>query len=114
MRPFSGSPNLEQLRNLARDLLKEFRAGDPQARRRVEAQLPRFAQSAHTPNPAGTRTFVLADALLVIAWRLLPLEREDRHGVRHDAPNQYPQQLPAHVVEAGALRRDVAQRHVQE
>jgi hypothetical protein len=61
----SGSLNLDYLKNQAKALLKAFRAADPEARRRVEAYLPRFVK----PSPAlhSRRNFALADALLVVA-----------------------------------------------
>jgi hypothetical protein len=39
------APNLEQLRKTARDLLTAFHAGDPLARKRVAAHIPRLARS---------------------------------------------------------------------
>ena len=63
--PLPPSPNLEQLKNRAKDLLKAFRAGDPGARLRVQAQLPALVRAA---SPRGRSPgFRLADALLVLA-----------------------------------------------
>lgn len=61
----SGSPNLDYLKKQAKALLKAFRAADPEARRRVEAYLPRFVQPS--PTLHSRRTFALADALLIVA-----------------------------------------------
>lgn len=59
------SPNLEQLKNRAKDLLRAYRLGDPQARLRVREYLPHPTSAAST----GTdeRRFRLSDALLVLA-----------------------------------------------
>ena len=58
-------PNLDYFKTQAKALLKAFRAADPQAWRRVEAHLPRFVQPS--PTLRRTRTFVLADALHIVA-----------------------------------------------
>src|SRR5262245_29514315 len=57
------SPSLEHLRNQAKDLLKAYRAHDPDATLRIETQL-RHRPAA--PADASER-FSLADALRVIA-----------------------------------------------
>lgn len=59
----NNSPNLAQLKNQAKDLLRAVRADDPLARKRVTLQLPQFAR----PSGSGTRSFLLADALFVVA-----------------------------------------------
>lgn len=56
-------PDLDQLRNRAKDLLRAFRADDPLARKRVALHLPHLA----APPSRQTRDLLLADALLVIA-----------------------------------------------
>ncbi len=59
------SPNLEQLKNQAKDLLRAYRLGDQQARLRIQAYLPRPEDAASTsPDGTGVR---LSDALLVVA-----------------------------------------------
>ncbi|MGO8946571.1 MAG: HEAT repeat domain-containing protein [Ktedonobacterales bacterium] len=61
----SGSPNLEQLKNQAKDLLRAVRAADPHAQSRVAAHLPHLVglSPTHVDNPAVR----LSHALLVIA-----------------------------------------------
>jgi hypothetical protein len=106
----SGSPNLEYLKNQAKALLKAFRAADPQARRRVEAYLPRFV--IPSPTLPSRRNFVLADALFIIAressfssWMKLkahleamnqkqPLERETSHPSDPPAPAESKKSAP--------------------
>jgi hypothetical protein len=61
----SRSANLEQLRKQAKELLREFRAGDSRARSRLAAHLP--GVDAQTPAFVDGRTVLLAHALLVIA-----------------------------------------------
>ena len=52
-------PSLEQLRKQAKHLLREFRAGDASASRRVRAVLPRVID--------GASALALADAQFVLA-----------------------------------------------
>ncbi len=61
----SGSPNLEQLRKQAKDLLRACRAGDPHALARLAAHLPHRAAPRAAPGDGPPPR--LADALLVIA-----------------------------------------------
>lgn len=61
----SGLLNLNSLKKQAKAMLKAFRAADPEARRRVEAYLPRFVKPS--PTPDSQRNFALADALLIVA-----------------------------------------------
>jgi hypothetical protein len=65
MRLVSSSPNLEQLKNQAKDLLRAVRAADPHAQSRVAAHLPHLVglSPTHVDNPAVH----LSHALLVIA-----------------------------------------------
>lgn len=59
------SPNLEHLKRQAKRLLREWRSGSPEARRRVEAQIP---GSSDTPDSVDrTRRLRLADAQRVVA-----------------------------------------------
>ncbi len=59
------SPNLEQLKNQAKDLLRAYRLGDQQAQLRMQAHLPRPNGGASTyVDGSGIR---LSDALLVVA-----------------------------------------------
>jgi len=62
---FSHPPNLEQLKKQARELLDAYRVGQPDARRRIEAYLPRIGTSGSTQHT--TPAVVLAHALFVIA-----------------------------------------------
>ncbi len=65
MRMLPPSPDLEQLKNQAKDLLREYRLGHPGATRRMRALLPRSNGTASTGIDGSG--FRLADALLVIA-----------------------------------------------
>ena len=62
---FPHPPNLEQLKKQARDLLDAYRAGQPDARRRIETYLPRIGVSGSTQG--ATSTVLLAHALFVVA-----------------------------------------------
>jgi ankyrin repeat protein len=57
-------PDLEQLRNQAKDLLKAYKSADAQALRRIQASHPRFAGAAPR---ARAGKFSLSDAQLVLA-----------------------------------------------
>ena len=63
--PLPPSPSLEQLKKRAKDLLRAYRAGDPRARLRVQAQLPGLARATPPGDPGPE--FRLSDALLVLA-----------------------------------------------
>ena len=63
-------PSLEQYKKQAKELLKAWKASDPDARRRVIAHHPRFSADSESL----LDTFALADAQFVLA-------RE--HGLRH-------------------------------
>jgi HEAT repeats len=65
MSVLSRSPDLNQLRKQAKDLLREFRGGDPRAHSRIAAYLP--LQGAHSPAFADGTKVHLAQALFVIA-----------------------------------------------
>jgi hypothetical protein len=54
-------PSLEQLRKQAKELLKQYHAGDPIAARRFGSQIPRLSNSEQSPSVA------LADAQFVLA-----------------------------------------------
>ena len=54
-------PSLEQLRKQAKDLLRDYRAGDPAARERLRAVSPRLADPDHSVE------VILADAQFVLA-----------------------------------------------
>ena len=83
-RPLPARPNLEQLKNQAKDLLKEYRAGQPSARMRFRESLPRLRGAS---NDATRPSVSLRDAQHVIAveygfsnWSLMHAyikERED-------------------------------------
>jgi len=68
-RSLPARPNLDQYRKQAKDLLKAWKAGDADARRRVREHHPRFSDGRGADTPIA-----LADAQLVLA-------RE--HGFRH-------------------------------
>ena len=83
-RPLPARPNLEQLKNQAKDLLKAYRAGQPSARMRFRESLPRLRGAS---NDATRPSVSLRDAQHVIAveygfsnWSLMHAyikERED-------------------------------------
>jgi ankyrin repeat protein len=58
-------PNLEHYKKLAKDLLKAYRSGDPDALGRVRQHHPRLSKLANTE--LRTAKFALADAQLMIA-----------------------------------------------
>jgi ankyrin repeat protein len=63
--PLPDRPDLDQLKNQAKDLLKGHKAGDPEAFRRIQANHPRLAgSSAHQ---VQAFRFTLSGAQLVIA-----------------------------------------------
>src|SRR5216684_522011 len=65
VRELPARPNLEQYKKQAKDLLKRFRAGDLDARHRIQQHHP---QDCKAPDrAAGATTLALADAQLVIA-----------------------------------------------
>lgn len=71
MRPFKqlpSNPSLRQLRNQAKDLHQAYRAGEPNAIRRIGDLHPRFSGSSQAEIAAAE--IVLADAQLVIAREL--------------------------------------------
>ena len=73
-------PSLEQLRKQAKDLLREFRAGNADAAKRVRAILPRVGDgNAHT-------SIALADAQFVVA-REYGFDNWARHAQYVDAAN---------------------------
>src|SRR5262245_44223907 len=61
-RPLPSRPNLDQLKNQAKDLLKAFKAGDHEALRRVREGHPRFAARS-----ARGTSLTLSGAQLVLA-----------------------------------------------
>ncbi len=61
--PLPDRPNVAQYKKQAKDLLRAWRAADPEAMARVTASHPRLRARAAAPDPA----FRLADAQLVIA-----------------------------------------------
>lgn len=61
----SRSPDLDQLRKQAKELLRAFRAGNPRAHSLIAAYLP--LQGAHSPDFADGTKVRLAHALFVIA-----------------------------------------------
>lgn len=82
------TPSLEQLKKQAKDLLRAFRADDPLARKRVTLHLPQFA----TPVKNGSRDFLLAEALFVVAresgfpsWPKLKSHVEAKQGAGMNA-----------------------------
>jgi len=58
-------PNLEQLRNRSKDLLKSKRLAEPDAARRIRANHPRFSDAS--PAEVARSKFTLIDAQLVVA-----------------------------------------------
>src|SRR5262245_17871415 len=69
-------PNLEQLKNQAKDLLKNYKTADAQAVERIQANHPNYSNAAETEIRAAKLS--LSDAQLVIAreygfasWRQL-------------------------------------------
>src|SRR5213596_2532903 len=58
-------PNLEQLKQQAKDLLKSHKAGDPDAIQRFRQKHPKWSTAAETEIRAAK--FLLSDAQLVIA-----------------------------------------------
>src|SRR5690348_8773870 len=58
-------PNLEQLKNQAKDLLKSCQTADPEALRRIRANHPHYSNAVETEIPAAKLS--LSDAQLVIA-----------------------------------------------
>jgi len=58
-------PNLEQLKNQAKDLVKSHRLADPEALARIQASHPRFAQGPSSG--VGKAKFSLSDAQVVLA-----------------------------------------------
>ena len=63
--PLPDRPNLDQLRNQAKDLLKGHKAGDPEALRHIQANHPRLgASSVHEIRASR---FTLSGAQLVVA-----------------------------------------------
>src|SRR6516225_1260160 len=63
--PLPDRPNLDQLKNQAKDLLKGHKAGDPEALKRISANHPRLG-SASVDEIEASR-FTLSGAQLVIA-----------------------------------------------
>lgn len=58
-------PNLEQLKNRSKDLLKSLRRAEPEAARRIRITHPRFSNAS--PAEIGKAKITLSDAQLVIA-----------------------------------------------
>jgi hypothetical protein len=95
VRALSARINLEQSRKQAKDLVKAFKSGDPEALDRIRWNHPRFR--GLTDAQIQTRKFALADAQLVIArlhyvesWPKLlkhidALQRKDPRLVRFEA-----------------------------
>src|SRR5262249_49641276 len=63
--PLPDRPDLDQLKNQAKDLLKGHKAGDPEALRRIRANHPRLAGSPAHQIQASR--FTLSRAQLVLA-----------------------------------------------
>ena len=63
--PLPDRPNLDQLKNQAKDLLKGHKAGDPEALRRIQANHPRLGASSVDEIQASR--FTLSGAQLVVA-----------------------------------------------
>lgn len=74
-------PNLEQLRNQAKDLLKSLKSGDP-------AGLQRFQENHPQPSKTAGASFSLSDAQLVIArehgFASWPRLKEHVESLRHE------------------------------
>ena len=82
-RPLPARPNLEQLKNQAKDLLRAFRAGQPSARMRFRESLPRL-RGALDRDPARA-SVSLRDAQQVVAvecgfsnWSLMHAHIKER------------------------------------
>ena len=58
-------PNLDQLKNQAKTLLKSYKSGNPDAIQRIKESHPRFAKAAE--DHIRTAKFLLSDAQLVVA-----------------------------------------------
>jgi ankyrin repeat protein len=101
-------PNLDQLKNQAKDLLKGHKVGDPESLRRIEANHPRFAGSdAHQVQASR---FTLSGAQLVIArehgfssWPKLKAHVESLSPGVDDLVDQFKQAMRADDA-AGARR----------
>ncbi|HLJ66853.1 MAG TPA: HEAT repeat domain-containing protein [Chloroflexota bacterium] len=110
MGPSPHSSDLEQLRRQAKELLKACRAGAPQARHRVAAQLPRVVR------PDEEERLLLADALFVIArergfrsWPRLKTHLEkSRQRAERRASRQRALHEQAATLVAAARQGDIA------
>ena len=85
-RPLPARPNLEQLKNQAKDLLRAFRAGQPSARMRFRESLPRL-RGASDSDPARA-SVSLRDAQQVVAaeygfssWPLMHAHIKERKNI---------------------------------
>ena len=85
-RSLPARPNLEQLKNQAKDLLKAYRAGQPSARMRFRESLPRVF-GAPDDDPAGP-SLSLRDAQHVVAveygfsnWSLMHAHIQEREDI---------------------------------
>lgn len=59
------NPNIDQYRKQAKDLVKEYKAGEPQTILRIKQHHPRFATLSQTE--LSNEKFLLADAQLIVA-----------------------------------------------
>lgn len=98
-------PNLEQYKTQAKDLLRRWKAGDADARRRAAEHHPRFGDG-----PDADAAFVLADAQLVLArehgfrnWAEFAREVARRSGSGGDASTWLAAQRAVIAGDANAL-----------
>src|SRR5215218_4216574 len=102
-RTLPARPDLDQQKKLAKELLRAFRGGDPEAAARMRAELPDKAELSLTDAQC-----VLAREYGFTSWREL---RE--HIEQHAVAQLPPLERFKHAVEAGDARslREVLERH---
>jgi ankyrin repeat protein len=98
--PLPDRPNLDQLKNQAKDLLKGHKAGNPEALRRIQANHPRLGASSVDEIQASR--FTLSGAQLVVAreygftsWPKLKAHVESLSPVADDLVDQFKQAMRA-------------------
>jgi hypothetical protein len=79
------SPDLDQLKKQARELLRAFRVGDPEAERRVRAQLPHRTIAAGEALRLTQTLLVLAREYGFASWPKLKAAITTIRQERHDA-----------------------------
>jgi hypothetical protein len=115
--PLPDRPHLDQLKNQSKDLLKDYKAGDPEALRRIQANHPRLGASSAHEIPASR--FTLSGAQLVVAreygfssWPKLKAHVESLSPGADDLVDQFKQAIRAddaartrHLLEAHPMLR---------